>query len=138
MTVSIRPIEAHEFEAVRLLLRANGWSGARLESENFAALVANARDAIVAVDGDRVVGFARALGDGIFNGYLSMLVVDAGYRKQGIGRALVERVMGDNPDMTWVLRARGDVQKFYEKIGFVQSTVAMERVRVEPPLGKTT
>ena len=133
MTITIRPIGSDEMETVRLLLRANGWDGPRLEPDNFHTLVTSAHAALVAVDGDRVVGFARALGDGLFNGYLSMLVVDAGRRHEGIGRALVERLMGDNLDMTWVLRARGDVQRFYEKLGFKPSTVAMERVRASPP-----
>ncbi len=129
MACTIRPIRPDEIEAVRRLLVAGGWDGPRVEPARFERLVANARQAVVAVDGDRVVGFARALGDGLSNGYLSMLVVEAASRGRGIGRALVEHVMGDDPDMTWVLRARGDVQGFYEKLGFRPSTVAMERVR---------
>jgi ribosomal protein S18 acetylase RimI-like enzyme len=130
MSFAIRPIRPAEHEAVRALLLANGWSGARFEPSNFTMLIERATESLVALDGDRVVGFARALGDGCFNGYISMLVVDAAYRRQGLGRALVRRLMGDNVDMTWVLRAaRPDVQGFYEKLGFRKSEVAMERPR---------
>ena len=134
MAIAIRDIRAEDFDAARLLLIANGWSGPRFEPSNFALLIERATESLVAADGGRVVGFARALGDGCFNGYLSMLVVDAEYRRQGIGRALVEQLMGENRDMTWVLRAaRPDVQDFYEKLGFRMSSVAMERVRRAAP-----
>ncbi len=132
MAFTIRAIRPDEIDAARRLLLAGGWDGPRVEPDHFGQLVANARNAVVAVDDDRVIGFARALGDGLSNGYLSMLVVDAACREQGVGRALVEHVMGDNPDMTWVLRARGEVQAFYEKLGFSRSVVAMERVRKIP------
>ena len=129
MDWTIRNIAPHEIEAARQLLVGGGWEGPRIQPDQFARLVANAHQAVVALDGDRVVGFARVLGDGLSNGYLSMLVVDEAWRGRGIGRSLVEHVMGSDPDMTWVLRARGDVQRFYEKLGFRVSTVAMERVR---------
>lgn len=131
MGPTIRPIRVDEIDDVRRLLLAGGWSGMRMEPGNLEELIANARASVVALDDRRIVGFARALGDGVFNGYLSMLVVDPARRREGIGRALVEHVMGTNLDMTWVLRARPDVQGFYEKLGFTRSTVAMERVRVE-------
>ena len=52
-----------------------------------------------------MVGFARALCDGVSNGYLSMVAVAEDKRGLGIGRELVQRLTGDDPDITWVLRA---------------------------------
>lgn len=128
--MEIRAIRADEYEAVRKLLIDNGWSGRHFEADLFPLLIERATESLVAVDGQRVIGFCRALGDGLHNGYISMLVVDAEWRKRGIGSALLERAMGDDLDMTWVLRAaRPNVQAFYEKLGFCRSEVAMERPR---------
>jgi len=61
-----------------------------------------------------------------------MVVVSEAHRGKGIGRALVEHVMGEASTMTWVLRAgRPEAEEFFSKLGFKTSTVAMERLRVE-------
>jgi len=130
--IHIRPILPSEHEAARSLLSANGWATRVADPALFARLLGQSQLALVAVergeDGDRVIGFLRALTDGIFNGYISMLVVDEAWRGQGVGRALVQQAMGDRPEMTWVLRAgREGVAGFYEQIGFSRSEVAMER-----------
>ena len=76
-----------------------------------------------------MVGFARALCDGVSNGYLSMVAVAEDRRGQGIGRELVRQLMGDDPDITWTLRAGRGSEGFWRKMGFAASEIAMERPR---------
>src|SRR5260370_34741493 len=54
------------------------------------ALTAPGVTTVVALDGDTVVGFATVLSDGEIDAYLSALLVAESYRRQGIGRALLD------------------------------------------------
>lgn len=129
--MEVRPIHATEVEAVQRLLLENEFIGERIEDlGRFRELLARSQRALVAVDDGEVIGFARGICDELSNGYLSMLVVATQHRRKGVGSALVRGVMGDNPRISWVLRAtRPEAASFYEKLGFVKSVVAMERPR---------
>ncbi|CAI8987474.1 GNAT family N-acetyltransferase [Pseudomonas sp. IT-347P] len=129
-TLNVRDLLPAETESVRQFLGQHGWGHRTGSTEHFAQLIEHSQRTAVAVQGERIIGFARGISDGLSNGYLSMVVVDDQHRREGIGRALVEHIMGDNPDITWVLRAgREGAEAFFARLGFQTSLIAMERPR---------
>jgi predicted N-acetyltransferase YhbS len=127
--MELRAIRPEDYEAVRGFLAESGWRQRVRDPTRFRRMMEQANRAIVACDGQLVVGFARALCDDSANGYISMVAVAADRRGQGIGRKLIEHLLGDDENITWVLRAGHGSEGFWEKMGFRRSAVAMERVR---------
>jgi GNAT superfamily N-acetyltransferase len=128
--IQFRQIQPADYELVRGFLSSVGWDSRVKDAHRFKTIMENADRSVVAWDGDIVVGFGRALCDGVSNGYLSMIVVAPQKRRQGIGREIIRRLTEPGgKDITWVLRAGHASGPFWEKVGFVRSEIAMERTR---------
>lgn len=130
MTIHYRSARQSDVDTIRELLAATGWSKRVADIERFETLLANSDRTVVAIDDERLVGFARALCDEVSNGYISMVVVKESHRRLGIGRELILRLVGDDPRITWVLRAGRSSAPFWESVGFTPSQLAMERTRI--------
>jgi ribosomal protein S18 acetylase RimI-like enzyme len=73
------------------LCEAEGYKSYTEDAElTWRALNAPGVTTMVAVEGDRILGLAQMQSDGHIQVHLSLVVVDAGHRRQGIGRKLVE------------------------------------------------
>lgn len=127
--MKFRSITPADYELVRLFLAEVGWRDRVSDTEKFQKMLAHTNRTVVALDGSRVVGFARALCDEVSNGYISMVAVAADKRGQGIGRELVRHLIKADTGITWILRAGHGSERFWERVGFQASEVAMERVR---------
>ena len=127
--MNFRPATPDDYESVRLFLTENGWEKRVSDTEKFNRMMENANRTIVAFEGERVIGFARALCDEVSNGYIGTVAVAPEKRNQGIGRELVRKLIGEDAGITWVLRAGRGSENFWKKMGFKVSEMAMERTR---------
>ncbi len=80
---------------------------------------------VCAVDEGVTVGMARVIGDGGLAFYIQDVVVAAAYRRQGIGKRLMERVMAfvasrAHPGTVVGLMSAAGKEAFYEPFGFVR------------------
>ena len=127
--MEFRSITREDYEVVRQFLEAVGWQHRVGNPEQFRRMMEKTDRTVAAWDGSQIVGFARALCDEVSNGYISMVAVAADRRGQGIGRRLVECLIKDDLNITWVLRAGRGSRGFWKQLGFKGSEIAMERVR---------
>ena len=68
-------------------------------------------------DGDRLVGMARLLSDGVCNAYLLDVWTASPYRRRGIGSAMIAHLLDQVPGQHVGLQT-DDAQPFYESLGF--------------------
>lgn len=81
---------------------------------------------VVAIDGNKLVGMGRIVGDGAIYWYLQDIVVIPEYQGKGIGRIIVKKLMdyiynnslSDTKTTIGLMAAKGK-EGFYEKFGFV-------------------
>ncbi len=106
-----------DYEPVRQFLSEMGWHHRVADPEKFKEMMENTSRTVVAFDGSRIVGFARALCDEVSNGYISMVRVAADKRGQGIGWELVRQLIEEDAGITWVLRAGRGSSGFWERMG---------------------
>ena len=68
-------------------------------------------------DGDRLIGMARLLSDGVCNACLLDVWTSSNYRRQGIASAMIGRLLDQVPGQHVGLQT-DDAQAFYESLGF--------------------
>ncbi len=114
--------EAMDFGRVTELLAMMPWSQgiARAEVEKGAQ---NSTILIGAFDGEKQIGYARALSDKTRYCYLMDVCVDPESRRNGVGRAMVDRIL-NHPELLgvyqWMLYT-SSAQEFYRGLGFEET-----------------
>ena len=105
-------------EAVRRLLDQTSWARGR-SVEGIAASLRGSVAVVGAWDGEALIGFARAVGDGVYRALVEDVVVDEAWRGRGVGRGLVERLLARLASVEDVRLATGpETAPFYEGFGF--------------------
>lgn len=98
-----------------------GWSDIP-DAETHVRALKNSDFVVLALDGDRVVGFITAVGDATLAAYIPFLEVLPEYQHRGIGTELVKNMLEQLRDFYMIdLLCDEHLQSFYERLGMERS-----------------
>jgi GNAT superfamily N-acetyltransferase len=116
--------------SVRELYEHVSWS--RPANEEELREVLEAGPAVGAWDGERLVGFVRALSDGYLAAYVEDVMVHQDYRRGGVGDRLMSRLLTEIKRSANVsLFCERPVARFYERHGFRATSYMLMQRSVE-------
>jgi GNAT superfamily N-acetyltransferase len=115
-TISFADFTADHLDGALALSAAAGWPHRR---DDWALVFGLGRGFVALADG-RVVGTMLATPQGDV-AMLNMLIVEAGLRGRGIGRALMERALASTADRERRLVATAEGAPLYRRLGFVET-----------------
>lgn len=101
--------------------------GRKRDTEKIRRAVQNSYRVVVAWDSEKIVGAARMISDGECYAWIHDMAVLPSYRKQGIGRAIVEKLVEGNEDLLIGLTSSFEAVEFYTKLGFNKHKTAMAK-----------
>jgi ribosomal protein S18 acetylase RimI-like enzyme len=116
VTILYRVTPEIDLDQLTTLFNSVGWERRTIDRDRLAQLVRGSRYVISAWDGERLVGFARAISDGAFNAYISTVAVLPEYQKRGIGRELISRLVDGRDHLQLVLHANESAYPFYLRL----------------------
>ncbi len=123
--VLIREADVGEhFDGIIGLYRAHGWTHAG-DPDRLRTAIECSSFAVVALEEERVVGFARAMSDEAFAVYIADILVSPDRQRQGIGRTMTEAILEHYPMDRFhhqVLVAERGAEGFYRRLGMVPVT----------------
>ena len=83
--------------------------------------------ACVAYAGERIIGTARVLSDGVCNAYMVDVWTLTLYRRQGVARTMIQGLLAKLPGQHVYLFTE-EAAEFYRKLGFTERGTGMEMV----------
>ena len=90
------------FQLAKLFDQA-GWQHRTRDLGRLARVVRGSMFLVSAWDGDRLVGFARAISDGASDAQISTMVVHEDYRRKGIAKELVRRLLKGHDELAFIV-----------------------------------
>lgn len=116
--VSVRGFKESDFSSIQNLYKEEGWMTFINRDKDSLESWKNSSIAIVAVEGEQIVGLVRGFTDGNITTFIAEIIVDRDYRGKGIGKALLDICHQLYPKTRIELLADEEVYEFYTRNKF--------------------
>ncbi|MDH8676856.1 GNAT family N-acetyltransferase [Fusibacter bizertensis] len=101
--------------------------GRKRETEKIRSAFQNSYRFVIAWNDERIIGAARLISDGECYGWVHDVTVLEAYRKQGVGQAIMEKLLEGNEALLIGLTSSFEAVDFYTKLGFNKHKTAMAK-----------
>jgi ribosomal protein S18 acetylase RimI-like enzyme len=118
----VHNLQGVDWGALKASLAVNAFDNGRTADE-LRRSFEHSHAVVLAWTGQRVVGTARILADGVCNAYLVDVWTDASHRRRGIGTAMVRALLDTVPGHHVALFTQEHVE-FYRSLGFEKENTA--------------
>lgn len=114
-------------EKVEELYIDSGWTNYTNDLPKLMRGIENSLDVISAWDGDILIGLIRTIGDGETIIYIQDILVLKAYKRQGIGRQLMNQILDKYLDVRQIILltdSANEQKAFYESMGMKDSSLS--------------
>ena len=85
----------------------------------------NSHTVVFAFDDEKLIGFGRAISDGIYQAAIYDIAVLPEYQGKDVGRSILNNILKSSPQCSFILYASPGKEAFYEKMNFKKMKTAM-------------
>ncbi|MBE6053000.1 MAG: GNAT family N-acetyltransferase [Clostridium sartagoforme] len=85
----------------------------------------NSYTVVFIFDDDKLIGFGRAISDGIRQAAIYDVAITPKYQGKGLGKLIIENIISATPNCNFILYASPGKEGFYEKLGFKKLKTGM-------------
>ncbi len=103
------------------------WASKR-KSQDIRKMLNNLNVFVTIRRNSELIGFGRAISDGIYRALVDDVIIDNDYRKKGLGKVIVENILKQLNGIDEIfLNTKPDLEEFYKKFGFSKAnTITMK------------
>lgn len=112
------------FDNMFALYNQVGWTAYTSDRENLKKAVKNSLFVLTVWSGQQLIGFLRAVGDGLTIVYVQDILVAPNFRRQNIGRQLLTQLLEKYSNVRQIVLMTDNTSEttaFYESCGFTRT-----------------
>ena len=128
MEFEINITELPSEKELKILFSQTTWASKR-KDQDIAKMLQNTTVFVTIRENSELIGFGRAMTDGIYRALVDDIIVDSAHQKKGLGKVIIKNILKQLDGIDEIfLNTKPELEEFYKKFGFSKAyTITMKK-----------
>ncbi len=128
MGFEINITELPSEKELKILFSQTTWASKR-KDQDIAKMLENTSVFVTIRENSELIGFGRAMSDGVYRALVDDIIVDSAHQKKGLGKVIIENILKQLDGIDEIfLNTKPELEEFYKKFGFRKAnTITMKK-----------